>query len=53
MTDVVGGSMAKRLVEDRAGKAREGTVSPEYRSHLDESSSSDLACLSFRTLGGQ
>lgn len=51
MVDVVGGSMAERLVEDRAGTGREGTMSPAYRSHLDGRSSADLALVSLSTTG--
>lgn len=48
--DVVGGSVEKALVEDKAGKAGEGTVSPVYRSRssLGERSSSDLAPCEFQ-----
>ena len=48
---VVGGSMAKWLVEDRAGNVREGTMSLAYRSRLEDRNSSDLALVSFRTAG--
>lgn len=45
---MVGGSVAKRLVEDNARKARGSTMSPTYRSHLDERGSSDLAPRGFQ-----
>lgn len=51
MIDVVGGSMAKWLVEDRAGNLREGAMSPACRSRLEDRNSSDLARVSFRTAG--
>ena len=41
--DVVRGPVERWLVEDKAGKVREGPMSPVYRSHLDERSSSDVA----------
>lgn len=43
MIDVVRGPVERGLVEDEAGKVREGPMSPVYRNHLDERSSSDVA----------
>ena len=40
---MVRGPVERGLVEDKAGKVREGTTSPVYRNHLGERSSSDAA----------